>query len=503
MSRSPLVILFLVAVALAAPAAALADAPAIVVDGVAVRTDVPPVVENGRVLVPLRGIFERFNADVSYDEKTATVVATRNGIDVRVTVGSTEADINGHQVDLEVAPQEVDGRIEVPLRFVAQALGVSVDYDDATNTVVVDSAAGGALPATPVVSADETSAAPAAPQLAQPAVAPSITDERPANGTLIGSQFPEIYAAFTGDTPVDPVSVRVTVDGIDVTGSSTVSSQYVEYTPAEALYGGSHSVEITGAGTAGEQFVARWSFRIDDDLSTGYLDSIIGYGPGRFGYHRFGYYPPGFSLFSPGPGYFFAGQPIIIVFFSPYFPYGSGFFTVGGIPGEFAMTPWLGCPGYFWSVLDVPYGAYSPNAIVAARFTTDDGRMVVAHATAPLRIDGTRRSFPSSLRFAVRASVAVRPKTPRSLVAFQRFAPSERPIAHAAMFDERLPGGFARAPVIERRIETPVRVIAVPAPKTPIVLPAPPIVPAPVVARPVPIEPVPVHVAKPIPPRPS
>ncbi|UTW70872.1 copper amine oxidase N-terminal domain-containing protein [Anaerobacillus sp. HL2] len=40
------------------------------IDGVELKTDQPPVIENGRTLVPLRSIFEALNAKVDWKEGT-------------------------------------------------------------------------------------------------------------------------------------------------------------------------------------------------------------------------------------------------------------------------------------------------------------------------------------------------------------------------------------------------------------------------------------------------
>lgn len=331
----------------------------------------------------------------------------------------------------------------------------------------------------------------------------SVDDERPANGALVGSQFPEIYARLQqGSSPVDPQTIRVVVDGEDVTASSTVSTAYVSYTPPTAMRSGTHVVEITGDDESGAPFETTWSFRVDDDMSGGYIGSVIGYEPPRHGYRRFGYFPPGFSLFSPGPGYFFAGQPILIVFFSPFYPYGTGFFTISGFPGQFAMTPWFGCPGYFYAVLTVPYGIAPHDGVLAARFLTADGRTVAVRATAPVRIDGMRHALPEDIHFAEMATLVQRPVTPRATVAFQHvdggFAYQSMPAVGIA----RRPA-FVSAPAV---VPATLQVLPVLKPAVPIVPPAlvpPPILPvrpampvipaphAPVVIPATPVKPVP------------
>lgn len=497
---------------------ALADAPAILVDGVVARTDTPAMTVDGHVLVPLRGVFERFGATVDYNAKDNTAIAQRGDVTVKIAVDTLDAWVNGRHVALETPAREFGGRVEVPLRFVAEALGVSVDFDSLTNTVVIITGVkqGNFVAAGPGTPAALNAASNGyGPQL--PAISPSVDEKRPSPNSLVGSQYPQIYARFSGGGSVDPSSVRVLLDGADVTDSATVSSAYVAYTPASPLDGGSHEVEVSGQSTDGAPFDERWSFRVDSGMSSGYVSSVVGYSAPAFGYRRFGFFPPGFSVFAPGPQFFVEDEPIVIVFFSPFFN-GNGFFTISGMPGQFQMTPWLGCPGFFWSVLTVPSGLVDDEAVVAAHFSTSDGRDVLVHSTAPLRIDGTRRLLPSDIHFAVKAKLVNRPATPRSLVAFHRMTPIVRrsasgrvilPIARRMSSRNEIQPRYSRLPVIQRPIGT-MPVARAPLPPAPVVIPARPLplVPAPQ-PLPIPIRPAPAPApvpppqpipAKPIPP---
>ena len=481
----------------ASAAAARADAPTILVDGIAIHTDVPPIVDDGHVLVPLRGVLERVGADVRYDAARDVVFANRGGTSVKIDVGTSDAWVDGAHVTLETPAREFGGRVEVPLRFIGDALGIAVDYDASTDTVVVVSgmrpgnfvAAGPGTPQYGSTASTASSSSYAGGQGAQPGQAPTLEDERPTPDALIGSEYPQIYARFDGGTAaVDPSTVRVLVDDQDVTSAATVSSAYVAYTPSSAMSGGSHSVDISGQSEDGAPFDQSWSFRIQSDMSSDFVSSV-GFSPPAFS--RFGFFPPGFSLFAPGPQFFFVNQPIVIVFFSPFFPNGTGFFTVSGIPGQFVMTPWLGCPGFFWGSMSVPFGVTAQNAVVAARFTTSGGRTVVVHSTAPLHIDGTRLSFPSSVRFAVRARLINHAATPRALVAFNRVTPSERlgPIVRHVPVSVRMPVGrrvtITRMVPVVRRVPLVTGVVPVTAHPVPVQIPrgAPVVIPrgAPVV----------------------
>lgn len=270
--------------------------------------------------------------------------------------------------------------------------------------------------------------------------APTVEDERPTSGSLIGSDYPSIYARFNGGTSaVNPESVRITVDGADVTGSSTISSAYIAYTPTSPLQTGLHTVSIMGAADDGTPFSSSWSFRVDAGTSSDYTVGSYGGGMGYYGggfggydgfgwpirgFGNFGFFPPGFSVFTPGQLFFVSGGIIEVIFVSQFFPFGNAFFTISGLPGVFPLTPWLGFPGFFWGFARVPFGVTAHNAVIAARFTTPGGRRIVVHSTAPLQIEGQRRSLPPNIRYAVLPHLINHPRSPSHAVAFERVLPA-------------------------------------------------------------------------------
>ncbi|KAF0194411.1 MAG: oligopeptide transport system substrate-binding protein [Bacillota bacterium] len=108
-----------------------------VLNGKTLVSDVSPVIQNGRTLVPFRVIFEALGSTVEWDEKTNTVAGYKGPMFVLLQPGSTRAWITGEEVKLDVGPVIISGRTMVPLRFVAETMGAQVDWVDATNTVVI------------------------------------------------------------------------------------------------------------------------------------------------------------------------------------------------------------------------------------------------------------------------------------------------------------------------------------------------------------------------------
>ena len=104
----------------------------IVKNGKVAVIDAAPVIENNRTFVPFRALAEAFGATVAFDEATQAVTAELNGTTVVMTIGSAEYTVNGVAKTADVAPFINGSRTMVPVRFVAQAFGITVTptYDD-------------------------------------------------------------------------------------------------------------------------------------------------------------------------------------------------------------------------------------------------------------------------------------------------------------------------------------------------------------------------------------
>lgn len=102
-----------------------------------------PRVVGQRVLVPLRGVFEEMGAFVSWDGATQTVSATHGDKDVRLQIGQRRAMVEGELVNLDVPAQLVGGRTMVPLRFISEALGAGVDWNEGERLVMITTNSGG------------------------------------------------------------------------------------------------------------------------------------------------------------------------------------------------------------------------------------------------------------------------------------------------------------------------------------------------------------------------
>lgn len=118
--------------------------PKVLLNGEQMTFEVNPFIEYDRTFVPMRAIFEAVGAKVEWDDETRTVHAVRGEGNeasfVSLQIGNTTAFVNGASVEFDVASQIKDDRTFVPLRFVVEALGEKVEWDNDNYTVVITTA---------------------------------------------------------------------------------------------------------------------------------------------------------------------------------------------------------------------------------------------------------------------------------------------------------------------------------------------------------------------------
>lgn len=99
--------------------------------------DQKPIIENDRVLVPFRVIFEALEAEVFWDSDTRTVTATKGGITITLTIGKNEIVKNGEAVEIDVPAQIINSRTLVPVRVISESFENTVSWDGENKVVEI------------------------------------------------------------------------------------------------------------------------------------------------------------------------------------------------------------------------------------------------------------------------------------------------------------------------------------------------------------------------------
>lgn len=97
-----------------------------------------PVISNGRTYVAIRFLSEKvFNATVEWNGEERSVTFFKDDLTVKLFVGKNTAIVNEKEVTLDSPPIIIEGRTLVPLRFVGENLGASIEWDGKTQTVTM------------------------------------------------------------------------------------------------------------------------------------------------------------------------------------------------------------------------------------------------------------------------------------------------------------------------------------------------------------------------------
>ena len=113
--------------------------PNLVIDGVEIPIDESgsvAYVENGRTMMPVRGIAEAIGAEVNYDNDSRTVTVENEDTMIAMTIGDNEMVVNGQAVMLLTAPEIKEDRTMLPVRDVAEALDCEVEWQQETQTAI-------------------------------------------------------------------------------------------------------------------------------------------------------------------------------------------------------------------------------------------------------------------------------------------------------------------------------------------------------------------------------
>jgi hypothetical protein len=110
----------------------------IVVNGESLAGSVAPIIEQGRILAPVRSLAEQLGAQVEWRAAENKVRIDKDKDRIELTINETSAVINGEKINMEVPARVIENRTFVPLRFISEALHARVTWMPQERTALVE-----------------------------------------------------------------------------------------------------------------------------------------------------------------------------------------------------------------------------------------------------------------------------------------------------------------------------------------------------------------------------
>ncbi|MEM2880919.1 MAG: Ig-like domain-containing protein, partial [Candidatus Methanomethylicaceae archaeon] len=187
---------------------------------------------------------------ISYTPANNSYLSTHS-VNITLLVNDTVSSVNTAGVVFKV-----DGITKVPSVSGGSATGWTINYtitlpDGPHNaTVTVPDSQGNTATFAIIFFVDTTP--------------PTTSSLSPANNTVTGNNRPTISCNYTDTVSgISVPSIRLYVDGVDVTGLATVGPTGISYTPAANLSDGSHSIALWVGDVAGNRAWSNWTFGVD------------------------------------------------------------------------------------------------------------------------------------------------------------------------------------------------------------------------------------------------
>ncbi len=110
------------------------------VDGKELNPAMPPIVFNDYSVVPARAVFEEgLGATVTWEPDTQQVIVKMGTKRLSMTINKTLINVTGQWYTMPIAPKIINDYTMIPVRFVAEKLGMKVDFDNTTDTILITS----------------------------------------------------------------------------------------------------------------------------------------------------------------------------------------------------------------------------------------------------------------------------------------------------------------------------------------------------------------------------
>lgn len=130
-------IAFLLTIYMLTPSVLAANVNIEVNNKIVIFPDTQPFInKDNRTMVPIRFVAEQLGMEVKWDNASPNLVLiTSTDKTIILSIGNKIASINGESISMDTIPVLVQNRTMVPLRFISESMQIQVDWEEKTRTV--------------------------------------------------------------------------------------------------------------------------------------------------------------------------------------------------------------------------------------------------------------------------------------------------------------------------------------------------------------------------------
>ncbi|MHB1392924.1 MAG: stalk domain-containing protein [Clostridia bacterium] len=110
----------------------------IIAKGKSLKLDLPPVIKDGKVLVPIRAFSKAYGAEVNWNAEEHTITILKDGVEIVIKTDSSIVYVNGVATDIGLPVKGINGRNVMPVGFLAEKLGLKVEVDPEDGTIEIE-----------------------------------------------------------------------------------------------------------------------------------------------------------------------------------------------------------------------------------------------------------------------------------------------------------------------------------------------------------------------------
>ncbi len=110
----------------------------IMIKGKHIKFDTPPVIKDGRTLIPVKALSEAFGAEVKWISAERKVIITKGDIEIVLKLDSNKIYVNGVEKTIDVPASSINSRTVVPMRFIVEQLGLKVNWNSDSKDIEIE-----------------------------------------------------------------------------------------------------------------------------------------------------------------------------------------------------------------------------------------------------------------------------------------------------------------------------------------------------------------------------